>query len=126
MLGVLGERSPVFQWHGYTYDLPTGAVQLARTDTCEQQAFRWGSNAYGFQFHLEADAAMIERWLSLPDYRDELASAGLGHDEHAIRAATAAQFARMQSLAESVFNRFLDLVGVPNRRLLLTSRDMAE
>ena len=69
---------------------------------------------------------MIERWLSLPDYRDELASAGLGHGEHAIRAATAAQFARMQSLAEPVFNRFLDLVGVPNRRLLLTSRDMAE
>ena len=124
VLGVLGERAPVFQWHRYTYDLPSGAVQLARTDTCEQQAFRWGSSAYGFQFHLEADAAMIERWLSLPEYRQELAAAALGHDEQAIRAATTAKFAGMQSMAESTFNRFLDLVGTPNRRIALPSREM--
>lgn len=124
VLGALGVRAPVFQWHRYTYDLPSGAVQLARTDTCEQQAFRWGNSAYGFQFHLEADAAMIERWLSLPEYQQELAAARLGHDEQAIRAATAAKFAGMQSIAESTFNRFLDLVGVPNRRLALPSRGM--
>jgi GMP synthase (glutamine-hydrolysing) len=124
VLGVLGQRAPVFQWHGYTYDLPSGAVQLARTDTCEQQAFRWGNSAYGFQFHLEADAAMIERWLSLPDYRQELAAAALGHDEQGIRAATLAKFAGMQSMAESAFNRFLDLIGTPNRRLVLPSREM--
>jgi GMP synthase (glutamine-hydrolysing) len=124
VLGVLGTRAPVFQWHRYTYDLPSGAVQLARTETCEQQAFRWGNSAYGFQFHLEADAAMIERWLSLPEYREELAAASLGHDEQAIRAATMAKFAGMQSIAESAFNRFLDLVGVPNRRVALPSRGM--
>ena len=65
VLGHLGDMAPVFQWHGCTFDLPAGAVQLARTDTCEQQAFRFGTNAYGFQFHMEADAAMIERWLRL-------------------------------------------------------------
>src|SRR5882672_507960 len=72
VLGVLGERAPVFQWHSRTYELPAGAHQLCRTETCEQQAFRWGSSAYGFQFHLEADAPMIERWLGLPVYVQEL------------------------------------------------------
>src|SRR5215510_10756470 len=81
VLGHLGECAPVFQWHGCTYDLPTDAVQLARTDTCEQQAFRFGSNAYGFQFHLEADEAVIARWLTLPAFRTELAAAGLPTDE---------------------------------------------
>src|SRR5690606_3908256 len=126
VLGVLGERAPVVQWHGRTYGLPSGAVQLARTETCEQQAFRWDSAAYGFQFHLEADAAMIERWLTIPAYREELEAAGLGHDAQAIRAATGELIAGMQPLAESVFNSFLDLVGRPNRRLALPSRDALE
>lgn len=122
VLQHLGESAPVFQWHGCTYGLPSGAVQLARTASCEQQAFRFGSNAYGFQFHMEADAAMIERWLRLPAYRDELAAAGIGQDAESIRGATVAQLAAMQPLAETAFNQFLDLVGRPGRRVVLPSR----
>jgi GMP synthase (glutamine-hydrolysing) len=111
VLSHLGERAPVFQWHGCTFDLPAGAVQLARTQTCEQQAFRFGNNAYGFQFHMEADGALIERWLRLPAYRNELAAAGIGQDEHSIRSATASLLETMRPLAENTFNNFLDLVG---------------
>jgi GMP synthase (glutamine-hydrolysing) len=121
VLGHLGDSTSVFQWHGCTYDLPSGAVQLARTSSCEQQAFRFGENAYGFQFHLEADEAIIERWLGLPAYREELESAGVGQDAASIRAATAARMVALQPLAESTFNRFLDLVGQPNRRVVLPS-----
>jgi len=122
VLGHVGDVAPVFQWHGCTYDLPAGAVQLARTETCEQQAFRYGSNAYGFQFHMEADEAMIDRWLRLPAYRDELAAAGIDRDEQSIRALTTAQMNRMRPLAEATFNRFLDLVGRPERRTVLPSQ----
>ena len=122
VLGHLGDSSPVFQWHGCTYDLPAGAVQLARTETCEQQAFRFGANAYGFQFHLEADEAMIDRWLRLPAYREELAAAGIGRDEASIRAVTEARMNHMRPLAEETFNRFLDRVGRPSTRVTLTSR----
>src|SRR5688572_26103987 len=45
VLGAAGERLPVFQWHSYSFGLPSGATHLARTVTCEQQAFRFGSNA---------------------------------------------------------------------------------
>jgi GMP synthase (glutamine-hydrolysing) len=121
VLGHLGERAPVFQWHSYGFGLPSGAVQLASTDTCEHQAFCYGSNAYGFQFHLEADAALIERWLRLPAYRDELAAAGIGQDEASIRTATASRLAAMQPLAEKAFNNFLDLFGTHDRRELLRS-----
>ena len=124
VLGAAGEQLPVFQWHSYSYELPLGATHLARTATCEQQAFRFGSNAYGFQFHLEADEAVIERWLTLPSFRTELAAAGLPTDEHAIRAETAKLVAATRRTADAVFNNFLDLVGRPSRRRPLPSRGM--
>jgi GMP synthase (glutamine-hydrolysing) len=124
VLGAVGERLPVFQWHSYAYELPRGAVHLARTETCEQQAFRYGESAYGFQFHLEADTPLIERWLGLPSFRSELAAAGLPDDEAAIRATTKRLVAETRRCADAVFNRFLDLVGRPNRRLILPSRGM--
>jgi GMP synthase (glutamine-hydrolysing) len=124
VLGAAGETLPVFQWHSYSYELPHGATHLARTATCEQQAFRFGGNAYGFQFHLEADAEVIERWLGLPSFREELAAAGLPADENAIRRETARLVAATRHSADAVFNNFLDLIGRPNRRLKLPSRGM--
>lgn len=122
VMAHIGGQAPVFQWHGCTFDLPHGAVQLARTTTCEQQAFRWGESAYGFQFHLEMDHALIDRWLTLPAYRDELAASGLPQDAESIRHATAEYVGPMQTQADAVFNAFLDLIGRPDRRTVLPSR----
>jgi GMP synthase (glutamine-hydrolysing) len=59
-------REMVFHWHGDTFDLPEGAVQLARGATCAQQAFRYGRYAYGVQFHPEMTLEMVDDWLSAP------------------------------------------------------------
>ncbi len=127
VLSPLGDSAPVFQWHRYSFDVPRDAVHLARTEGCEHQAFRYGDNAYGFQFHLEMDQPLIERWLGNPAYREELAElSGIaqGHaTEDSIRARTREHIAAMQVQADSVFNRFLDLVGMPQRRWTLPSRE---
>lgn len=54
----------VFQWHQDTFDIPEGATLLATSNLCENQAFRFGKNAYGLQFHIEVTEAMIESWIS--------------------------------------------------------------
>ena len=53
---------PVFHWHGDTFTLPEGAVLLASNRMYAHQAFRFGSRAYGFQFHIEPDADTWSAW----------------------------------------------------------------
>ena len=72
----------VLHWHGDTFDLPRGASLLASTDITENQAFSFGPNAIGFQFHPEAQAPGFERWLV--GHAVELAQAGI--DPRVLRA----------------------------------------
>ncbi|KAF0162862.1 MAG: yfeJ [Rhodocyclaceae bacterium] len=57
------EGATVLHWHSDTFDLPQGTQRLASTEVCENQAFSWGSNAIGLQFHPEAQFRGFERWL---------------------------------------------------------------
>jgi len=50
------------QAHFHTYDLPAGAVHLARSALFEQQAFRYGDSAWAFQFHPETTIEGFRRW----------------------------------------------------------------
>jgi GMP synthase (glutamine-hydrolysing) len=95
----------VFQWHAYTFDLPPGAVHLASTETCRNQAFRYRERAYGLQFHLEADEALIRRWLNVPAYRAEIEERGL----EKILVDTRGYIASARAASERAFRDFIDL-----------------
>jgi GMP synthase (glutamine-hydrolysing) len=69
----------VLHWHGDTFDLPAGAVRLASTRVCENQAFSYGDNAIAFQFHPEMGSIGFERWLI--GHTLELAVAGIDVNE---------------------------------------------
>jgi GMP synthase (glutamine-hydrolysing) len=66
VLGGLGPSARVLHWHGDVFDLPDGAEPLASSARTAHQAFRSG-NAWGVLFHPEADRAMIEAWLAVPE-----------------------------------------------------------
>lgn len=94
-----------FQWHGDTFDLPSDTVHLARSPLCENQAFRYGSNAFGLQFHIEMTAGMIDDWLTEPGNCRELAKLDY-IDPQIIRAKTPQELPRLQAWAADVFGRF--------------------
>ncbi len=119
---ALVEPQPVFQWHGYTFDLPDGAVHLARSANCEHQAFRYGQNAYGLQCHLELDERLINRWLTYPEYRQELERRGGGLDPATLREQTHALIGPSVSLSYEIFGQFLQPLGEPRLRHVLPSR----
>ncbi len=59
----IGKDFDVFQWHEDTFDIPENATLLATTKTCKNQAFKYGDNAYGLQFHIEVTFDMIKNWI---------------------------------------------------------------
>ncbi len=56
---VLPEEFVAFHWHGDTFDIPPGAIRMAESQACKNQAFVMGK-AVGLQFHLESSMDSID------------------------------------------------------------------
>jgi GMP synthase-like glutamine amidotransferase len=63
LFGPVPFTPDVLHWHSDEITvLPPGALLLASSPAIGNQAFRVGSRAWGLQFHIECDTAMIARW----------------------------------------------------------------
>ena len=94
VLGPEGARVAVIQWHGDTFEIPTGAVHLATGDRYRNQAFRYGRLVYGLQFHIEVDKSMADAWA--PDLPPDVSL-----DEEARR--------EVEAVGRRVLRRFVDI-----------------
>ncbi len=56
----LPETLTVLHWHGETFDLPEGAIHIAESEGCKNQAFQIGSNVIALQFHLEMTPQSVD------------------------------------------------------------------
>lgn len=104
------DQQSVFQWHGYTFDLPDGARRLASSLVCMNQAYRYGQQAWGFQFHLELDQRLIKRWLSLPEYLEDIRQSGVKQTSVNILEDTERYINSSFQTSQNVFGAFLDLL----------------
>jgi GMP synthase-like glutamine amidotransferase len=73
LLDAYPSRFLALQWHSYAFEVPPGAVELARSPVCPQ-AYRLGESAWGVQFHPEVTGEIVARWI---DESPEEAPAGL-------------------------------------------------
>jgi GMP synthase (glutamine-hydrolysing) len=113
--GSLPAEFSTLQWHGDTFDLPEGAVLLASSPTYPNQAFRYGTGAYGVQFHVEVTGEMAREWAQVPEYVDALErSLGPGAADGLF-----ADFDRaaetMQGHARTMFERWVDVAAAAPR-----------
>ncbi len=57
------------QWHGAAVlEAPEGAVILAQSPVCANQAMRIGDLAYGLQYHTELTTKTVGEWGAVPAY----------------------------------------------------------
>jgi GMP synthase (glutamine-hydrolysing) len=58
------QRLEVFHWHGDTFDIPAGALHVARSKSCAHQAFVYAERVVGLQFHLETTQAAARQLIA--------------------------------------------------------------
>ena len=101
VLGTLPDRTSTFQWHHYTFELPSEATELARSAVCTQ-AFRL-DGSIGIQFHAEVTREMVEAWLA--EDPDDVP------DPDAMRRDTSAHIAEWNELGRGLCRAFLEGAG---------------
>jgi GMP synthase-like glutamine amidotransferase len=102
----------VFHWHEDTFDLPSGAVLLASNASTTNQAFRYGTCAYGLQYHIELDSTMLGHWLyDCGLQRDIIDRLGL-EVYHTFTKELPTQFAIYQVHTRIVLDNFLKVSGL--------------
>jgi GMP synthase (glutamine-hydrolysing) len=99
VLGALPRSFEALQWHHYTYGVPAGAVELARSEACTQ-AFRLGEACWGVQFHPEVTQTQLDGWLV--DTEDP------APDAESLRAETPAKIDRWNELGRTLCGAFLE------------------
>jgi GMP synthase (glutamine-hydrolysing) len=122
VLSTFASRQRVFQWHEDGIQLPGGVSHLARSPASEVQAFRFGEHAYGFQFHLEVDSPLIDRWLTVPANQPILEAEKGNIDPELIREQTRESIDELQALSVQTFSRWVDRFELAPRRRRLPSR----
>jgi GMP synthase (glutamine-hydrolysing) len=70
----------VYHFHREGFELPRGADLLAKGDAYPNQAFLYGENAWGLQFHAELTRAMMQRWVVHGAHRFILPNAQQGRE----------------------------------------------
>ena len=70
----------VYQFHREGFSLPQGATLLATSEAYPNQAFRYGANAWGIQFHAELTRMMMHRWVVHGAHRFVLPGAQVGRE----------------------------------------------
>ncbi len=106
LLAGMPASFPVFHFHGDYFSLPPGCDNLAASSMTGCQLFRYRRGVYGCQFHLEADAPLIE--VMCRNNADYMRANG--YDAETIIAAGASHLSAALERSTTILQRWIDLV----------------
>jgi GMP synthase-like glutamine amidotransferase len=101
----LPHECTAFHWHGETFDLPDGAVHLAKSEGCENQAFQLNRNVIGLQFHLETTVQSASALLE--NCRDDIVAGPFIQSEKELRSVPPSSYQAIHA----VMNEVLACIG---------------
>jgi GMP synthase (glutamine-hydrolysing) len=124
---VMGMRdgAPMFHWHFHTFDLPrlpapanappppappppSGNSLLSSTRACKNQAFRFKTRLFGFQYHMELTEPDIEGILA--HCKNDLTKVSGADGERKIREDTKKFYREYERLSQRLLNNFVQFL----------------
>jgi GMP synthase-like glutamine amidotransferase len=112
VLDRMPQRFAAYEWHSYTFELPAGATELARSAVCTQ-AFRLGEAAWAVQFHPEVTPEIVRIWAL--DYESDPDAVALGFDLEAHLAVAERRLPEWMDIGRRLFDGFLDVAELRAR-----------
>jgi GMP synthase (glutamine-hydrolysing) len=105
VIGPLPNPVRALHWNEDGFSIPPGAVELLTRAGDGGEAFRWRDNAWGIQFHPEADAGVLNGWYSDVAWLQEA-----GVEEATAREADRLHLPGQRATAEGIFGGFARFV----------------
>ena len=102
----LNRQMDVLHWHGDTFSIPPGAVQVASSEACANQGFLYEKKVLGLQFHLEMGTEEVD--VMTEHFRDELVPDKFVQGGEEIRARTEECAASARQVLFSILNGWLE------------------
>ena len=112
VLGAMPRAFIAYEWHSYAFELPAGAMELARSDICPQ-AYRLGDTAWGVQFHPEVTPEIVRDWAL--DYESDPDAVRLGFDPAAHLDEARPRLPAWMDLGRRLFDAFLTTAASAGR-----------
>ena len=103
--GSIPSPLKVFHWHGDTFDLPTGAVNIASSEACRHQGFILDNRILALQFHLETTPESARALIK--NSRDELDNSKYVQSEKEMLARPA-RFEHINKVMKKVLERLME------------------
>jgi GMP synthase (glutamine-hydrolysing) len=124
IVGGMTDGAPMFHWHFDTFELPklpppanapaggppppTGNSLLSSSKLCKNQAFRFKTRLFGFQYHIELDKPGIEALIA--GNREQLAQVHGAEGEKTLRADTEKYYPRYARLGDRILGNFVQFL----------------
>jgi GMP synthase-like glutamine amidotransferase len=106
VVGGLPGRVRALHWNEDMFSIPEAAAELLSRAGPGGEAFRWSDNAWGIQFHPEADGPALDGW-----YSDVAWLREAGVEEASAREADGLHLPGQRATADAIFGGFARFVS---------------